>query len=366
MCNDVLQSAKCVIGGTCYSTGDKNPVNLCNVCTPPATTTWSLASTNADCTTDALACTDQKCDANGNCQLTVPSGCSIDGACYAANARNPSNSCQQCVPGTSKLQWTSIAPGAACTDDGLTCTTDTCDSSVTCQHTLIASKCLISGTCYDSGVPNPAQECQTCNPGPGGSTTAFSNKTNNTACTPDAAFCTEDKCTDGVCTHPNLTDTSPCDDGNACSSNDQCISGVCGGSVYACPSCKTCDGLGECTLLANKCFISGACYDSGAVKPLEGCSACNPNVGAGGSTSSWSVRPVSTVCYDFPTGTPGTGACLAGTCDGSTSVCGGDVGPVDESGATLCCNGIDDDCDGLQDAPPLTNSDPGCVGVTCP
>lgn len=47
-------------------------------------------------------------------------------------------------------------------DDGIACTTDTCQGGV-CQNPLQTGYCLIGGTCFPAG-PDPADACRTCDP----------------------------------------------------------------------------------------------------------------------------------------------------------------------------------------------------------
>jgi len=278
----------------------------------------------------------------------VDGSCYVDGACKTTSDRDPGNDCRGCVPATSKTAWSNVAAATACQKDGLVCTADTCNGSGSCV--LDASKCVIAGICYADGAVNPANECQVCNIA---TPTVWTNKSNGTACTADNNPCTVSQCNAGTCAHPAVTGGTLCDDGNPCSSGDSCTGTVCGGTIYSCPSCRTCDGSGACTTKVDKCFISDTCYDATAQKPLETCSACIPAV----STSAWSPRGAGATCYDFATGS-GVGQCVPGTCDAGT-VCGGDVGPGIEATNTqgTCTDNIDNDCDGLEDA-----ADSGCPG----
>jgi cysteine-rich repeat protein len=85
------------------------------------------------------------------------------------------------------------AAGTTCSDDGNSCTADTCDGAGVCRH----------GAPCDDGEP-----------------------------------CTDDVCTAGVCTNPIRS--GPCDDGNACTSGDTCQAGVCSGAGVSCEDGNAC------------------------------------------------------------------------------------------------------------------------------
>lgn len=69
--------------------------------------------------------------------------------------------------------------GYSC-NDGFSCTSDVCDGFGGCTHTPDAGFCLIDGTCYMSGILNPANSCQVCDPS--SSATYWSSEAAGTAC----------------------------------------------------------------------------------------------------------------------------------------------------------------------------------------
>src|SRR6185369_9103937 len=112
-----------------------------------------------------------------NATMQCQPGCRISGTFYSAGARNPANGCQSCQPAVSTSAWRSVTNGTACNADsngctqndscqsgtctpgsapncvdGLSCTTDTCNSTGNnaygCRHTTNTNTCLIGGTCY--------------------------------------------------------------------------------------------------------------------------------------------------------------------------------------------------------------------------
>ena len=95
-------------------------------------------------------------------------------------------------------------------DDGVECTHDVCDGAGGCSNPLRGDACLISGTCYADGEPDPAMPCRAC-----------------IAPVDQAAFSPDD--------------TRACDDGDVCTEGDACKAGLCKGTP------KTCDDGNLCT-----------------------------------------------------------------------------------------------------------------------
>jgi len=143
-----------------------------------------MCATAAECD-DMLPCTTDACA--GTCTHTVnPTSCLIAGVCRSATARNPASSCQECDPSMSQTAWSNrtgtcddgqyctvsdTCAGGTCSvlgrdcSDTLACTADSCnEASDRCDHAVMGSSCLISGTCRSMGTPNPANACQECNP----------------------------------------------------------------------------------------------------------------------------------------------------------------------------------------------------------
>jgi Putative metal-binding motif len=80
-------------------------------------------------------------------------------------------------------------------DDGLTCTTDICESGA-CSTIINPNFCVIAGVCYALGDPNPDNQCQYCNSN--NSQTGWSNRPNGTPC--DEPGCgSQCECSSGVC-----------------------------------------------------------------------------------------------------------------------------------------------------------------------
>lgn len=240
-CTHPIAAGYCTIEGLCWPDDTVSPSNTCHVCaSAKATSSWSniLSGTDCDdgepctlsdkcapggsCTGNFQSCNDGKwctvdtCDGFGGCTNQPDGGCLIGNTCYADGSTNPNNTCEVCNASLTKTGWSpdngkncsdfqsctqgdSCQAGAcvgvaySCSDD-LACTTDICDGSGGCSHTINVNKCLISGICYAGGTPNPNNPCKVCN-------SANKGWSNN--------------------------DGASCSDGDSCTSGDTCSAGTC-------------------------------------------------------------------------------------------------------------------------------------------
>ncbi len=340
-CTSTLSAGFCLVSGTCYASGQLNPSNACNVCTPSsATTSWTGLSNGTQCAAgscagltwtaprscsaaqctvgggiascdDGKGCTADACSASGGCSNTLAAGnCLIDGTCWANGQPNPSNACQVCDATRSASAWSSVTDGTQCLagsctgltwttprtcaagqctggggtsscDDAKTCTTDACGAATGCSNTLQAGNCLIGGICRAGGALNPGNACEACTVAT--STSSWSPLANGIQCLASACagltWSAAKMCQSGLCTTGGAT--TGCDDGKACT-ND------------------TCDAVKGCgnVLQAGQCLIAGTCWAEGQLNPVNACKVCASTP----STSEWSNA------------TDGT-ACGAGTCN---------------------------------------------------
>ena len=121
----------------------------------------------------------------------------------------------------------------------------------------------------------------------------------------------ENLCMKAGCSADHLCAESPddgsaCDDGLWCTFDDECNDGVCIGQKDP-----------------DDCFIDGACYQNGAVKPGEGCLECSPALALG----SWSDVPDGCPCG--PGAVCWGGLCCTIACEGKEcgdDGCGGNCG----------------------------------------
>ncbi|MDI7269166.1 MAG: hypothetical protein QME96_14345, partial [Myxococcota bacterium] len=298
----------------------------------------------------------------------APGNCLVAGTCYANGVPDPANECRGCVAATSQTAFSPLPSGTTCTRDAYSCTSDICDGSGTCTHPVAPGNCLVAGTCYANGVPDPTNECMgcvaaanqtaftafaamtvcddgnlcttndrcdgagvctgtpyTCSPGEcqaasrcdGIGRCVVTNRPNGTPCADEGNACTDDACQAGICTHRPVPDATACSDGNLCTLDDQCLSGRCTGTPRVCgaPPASVCedvftsrvhDPAGYCVPASGDCA-----YPSRAI----GCAAC------GGScnpiTGLCTTDPCCGVACDSPPATgcfASSGTCTDGAC----------------------------------------------------
>jgi hypothetical protein len=162
-CEHKIKASSCVIYLACYADGELNPLNSCEHCDSTSDpSSWTTASDGDSCDVDGLGCTQDVCK-TGVCEHPLwPNTCLIDGACYNANATNPKQVCEACIPSTSTWSFSTRADNASCTSDGLSCTVDVCKGGV-CTHDLGAG-CLINGVCYNESQVVGNDTCTECVP----------------------------------------------------------------------------------------------------------------------------------------------------------------------------------------------------------
>ncbi|MET0388882.1 MAG: hypothetical protein ABW321_23115, partial [Polyangiales bacterium] len=376
-CNEALDTCAtngidgCLIAGACYSANTSNSANPCQWCDPNTSkVAWTakplgtscedglycttgetcnilgLCSGSARVCNDGLACTTEFCsEAQRACVPTVTTGCLIGGSCIASGTQDPSNQCKSCIPLASttaysnKLLGTSCNDGQFCTvldgcdlsgqctgvarvcEDGLLCTTDSCDENADACVATVSSGCVIGGTCRTAGANDPSNECRYCNPGT--SSSSWTNRGTNVSC----------------------------NDGVSCTDNDLCNgSGACAGAAHVCDDGLWCttevctEPFGACSpTIATGCLIGGVCYADGAVNPSNPCQVCN----AASSRIVWTNRPSGTTCDDSLFCTVGETCNVLGLCAGPARNCS------DNLDCTL------DLCD--ENADVCTSTTAGCV-----
>lgn len=255
--------------------------------------TGTCTGTDYSCD-DLQDCTIDVCQGDGTCQHTLQAGyCLIAGTCVEAGARDPDNPCLRCDPVARPYAWTPLNNGTPCDDqqdctfgdacqggqcrgrpygcdDGLSCTTDSCQGDGTCRHDLLSGYCLIDQRCRTDGESLDA--CLFC----------------------DA---TQDP------THWSVRTGAACDDGDLCTANDRCqaLTGRCAGTPYDCDDglwCTrdSCQGDGTCSHVTDPlaCLIDGACQGRGERSPLSECLVCWPER----SQTDWTAIPDGVACSD--------------------------------------------------------------------
>ncbi len=244
-CKTELNKDYCLISNVCIKHGATNPKNACRVCDVNlSTTSYQNITDGSACAADGLACTDDVCK-TGACAHPLKAGyCKIGSHCYYKGELSALQDCRVCSPSKSATAWSTVPDGTKCTDDGVSCTTDSCKAGK-CVNALAPGYCKINNTCYKSGHTSPKSECQGCVPSK--SPSGWSNKPAGSKCTADSLSCTSDTCDKGACTHK---------------------------------------------LMSSRCLIGGKCYVTGASSPGMSCQGCNPSV----STSGWSLLPNGSSC----------------------------------------------------------------------
>lgn len=376
MCNETTDACEhvpvvgCAIDDTCVAAGTVNPDNGCEACRPLVDPTdWSplAAGTACDdglfCTTgdvcragacvgeardcsDGLSCTLDACDdVADECTNDVDMGssCTIDGACVANGARNPTNDCEVCDSAADATDWSPVAAGSACTDgafcttgdacdgagactgsprdcdDGLGCTTDACDETADACTSTLGAGCLIDGACFAAGASSPTDPCLVCDPTVAGD--GFSPAAVGTSCD-DGLFCTTGDACDaaGACTGG----ARDCDDGLACTTN------ACNELTDSCSSAIT-----------EGCLIDGVCVADEAPSDEDPCAWCDAET----RRDAYSPRPAGERCGDPMCSGEGL-ITAAATCDDEGDCVPG-VGSRCESGMcadeTMCADGCSDD-----------------------
>ncbi|MFH2005946.1 MAG: kelch repeat-containing protein [bacterium] len=239
-------------------------------------------------------------------------------------------------------------------DGFIDCEDPSCSVNDFCEN---CAGCRIGPTCFDSGIRNPANQCQTCKPE--SSTDAWTD--NDGAGCDDGSYCNgADTCAAGACSqhsgnpctanescdetsfctcpgcriagecildgtvNPNNgcqvcdqatedatwtdDDGAACDDGTYCNGTDTCSGGACGAHTGdPCTAPETCDEGGE-QCVCPGCSIGGTCYVDASPNPSNECEVCNVSA----STTAWTNND-GAACNDG-TFCNGPDTCSGGTC----------------------------------------------------
>jgi uncharacterized protein (TIGR03382 family) len=156
---------------------------------------------------DFNVCTTDRCDAGACSSGPAPAGttcddarfCTTDDRCSGITCTGTTRSC----------------------DDGDLCTSDRCDEPGRRCVNDRSGGCSIAGMCVGSGVANPANPCQVCNPAL--STSAWSAQPSGTTCggpvCAGGALSSAQLCNEGACVRGEST---PCPSG-VCASETECL-----------------------------------------------------------------------------------------------------------------------------------------------
>ncbi|MFQ5590699.1 MAG: hypothetical protein ACE5HE_06035 [Phycisphaerae bacterium] len=147
-CSPVFVPAGTLCGDTSTSECDfRDTCDGAGTCQPNHATSGTACGDPSD--TD---CTDPDiCDGLGACQ---PNDVADGSACDDLDA---------CTVGETCTGGVCSGGSAVDCDDGLSCTTDTCNQGTgLCDNTLDPGNCLIGGACYAGGEFNPSNDCEEC------------------------------------------------------------------------------------------------------------------------------------------------------------------------------------------------------------
>ena len=294
----------CVVDGTCYSVGERNPNNPCATCDPDSDSSgWTNVAEGEACD-DGMYCTvDDRCSA-GNCEgvqracddgiacngaevcdetqaqcagarsicgedetcnvendecSSTCGGCAIGGVCYLNGEASTTNPCMVCDVSTSADAW-STASAATC-DDSDPCTSDDrCDESGACAGTPPSPAACETAACADAqGCLECEHECASaavkCEDGAVSSCVADPTTGCREWSTP--VSCESDKCnTSTECAPVDPCAKNTCLNGSICQPNGSTYTCACAAG-YTGANCET--DIDECA--SSPCQHGGACVD---------------------------------------------------------------------------------------------------------
>ena len=271
---------------------------------------------------DGIDCTDDICDEENNIILHTENDANCNDGLFC-NGVETCDYLQDCQTGN--VPWTD--DGVSCTvdscdessatilhdpdhtscNDSVECTIDECDPVIGCSNTPDDTICDDDDPCtvdicdlYLGCIHEPLdcdddKECtiDSCELVDNVPTCVHSDRSNGEFCSSDDNECTQDICTDGVCTHPAEEDGLFCaDDENPCTS-DICSSGAC--SHPPVEDGTSCDeNEQDCTF--DTCQM-GYCEKI----PHPDCQACGDN-GEGLCAGGYCDGPVLSLEEDFESG----------------------------------------------------------------
>ena len=267
----VTNGTSCSTGNLCKMTetctsgvcgGGANKTGSCSTGNPCKTTETCTSGVCGGGTNKTGSCsTGNPCKTTETCTSGVcGGGTNKTGSCSTGN---PCKTGETCTTGTCG-GGSNATNGTACGDGNLCTQTDTCQSGIctgASPITCVSDGCHNSGTCDKTLGVCPAR------------------KTNGTTCASGNSCKTAETCTSGVCGGgSNVTNGTTCNDANACTTGETCQSGACsGGSAVTCTA-DQCHTVGVC-VAATGCPAPQAkadgttCNDSSMCTTGDACTA---------------------------------------------------------------------------------------------
>ncbi len=276
----------CQAGTDSLLCGDADVCTL-NTCDPVAgcgsEPILGCCNDDGDCD-DTDACTTDSCDTGTHACSHVAANCQNGTVCDGTETCDPATG--DCEPAATPLDC----------DDGIVCTSDSCDAVTGCSHTAMSNCCESDADCDDGSVCTGTETCNVatgnCQPGTPLGCDDHNPCNGVETCDPsagcqdaapldcdDGAACTTDACDPGLgCVHSSIngccmTD-GDCDDGNVCTGAEHCTSHSCeAGTTLDCGdanSCTddSCDALTGCQHVDN----TAPCDDANPCTTLDMCS----------------------------------------------------------------------------------------------
>ncbi len=239
VCQHVASDQACSNGSFC------DGVEACNPGASGADpTTGCVAGTPVNCD-DGITCTTDSCDDTTRSCIHTPSNAACDDGLYCDGVEtcDPVNG----APGTGCVAGTPVN-----CEDGIACTTDTCDEATdSCDHTPDNLKCDDGVYCNGSETCDPTLGCQAGTP---------------ITCPDDGIACTVEACDEATRQCQTTLDSALCQSGQFCT-NLGCQSGTSCSSDADCNDNNPCNGVEHCDLSTNP----GVCK---AGTPVN----CNDNI----------------------------------------------------------------------------------------
>ena len=334
--------------------------NICTINTCLSAIGCSAANSAGTLCDDGDACNTNDYCQEGECTGGSPVNCE-DGNSCTSDSCNPVLGCQNnnnsegCDDGDPCTEGDTCVGGSCASglttncDDGISCTTESCDPIQGCLHAVDNTLCEDDNVCSNN-VCNLEAGC-------------VFPPANGVVCDDDSACTSSDVCFGGACTGQGVT----CDDGDICNGTETCAPafGCEFGTALSCGdgnSCTTdsCDPVEGCTYVLNTAdcsdgnlcttgdqCVSGACVGQ---EPL-GCSDGNFCTDDGCDTENGCTHEANTApCNDGNACTEGDvcdgASCKAGagvTCDDSnpctSDVCDSEMGCMYTDNTSPCNDG---------------------------